>query len=109
MDAMSIKFMIVIAVLMLGGFPLLYKIGYDHGNRYQELLFSSFKEDSTYEVLAFCISDNGDGSHIMFLKNLNENAEYPLAAVKGEGLAHKWFIGETIVTNDKKEILPILF
>jgi hypothetical protein len=108
MDAMSIKFMIVIAVLMLGGFPLFYKIGFAHGNRYTEMLLLSLKENSRYEVLAFC--KNYDGSQVMFLKNIDGNAaRYPLAAVSGRDLSSKWFIGEIVVTNGNKEISSIPF
>jgi hypothetical protein len=108
MDAMSIKFMIVIAVLMLGGFPLFYKIGFAHGNRYTEMLLLSLRENSRYEVLAF--TKNYDGTQVIFLKNMDESAaRYPLAAVSGQDLASKWFVGEIIVTNEKKELSSLPF
>jgi hypothetical protein len=109
MDAVSIQFMIVIAVLMLGGFPLFYKIGFAHGNRYTTLLLSSLKENSRYEVLAFSITEGGNGSQVMFLKNMNANAVYPLAAVSGQDLAHKWFIGEIVATDENKALSSIPF
>lgn len=109
MDAMSIQFMIVIAVLMLGGFPLFYKIGFTHGNRYTTLLLSSLKENSRYEILAFSISEDGNGEQVMFLKNMDANAAYPLAAISGQDLAHKWFIGEIVVTDENKKLSSIPF
>jgi hypothetical protein len=109
MDAMSIKFMIVIALFVLGGFPLFYKIGFAHGNRYTTLLLSSLKENSRYEVLAFSVHEGGNGDQVMFLKNMNANATYPLAAISGRDLAHKWFIGEIVATDEKKELSALPF
>lgn len=89
-------------IVIIVGCVLSYKIGYQHGSKYDRLLLSSFKENSTYEVLAFCVVDEEEDEHAMFLRNVGN--EGPLALVRGNGLAYKWKVGDIIATNEKKEI-----
>jgi hypothetical protein len=96
------QYMLFGTIVIIVACVLSYKIGYRHGNKYDRLLLSSFKANSTYEVLAFCVIDEESDEHGMFLRNMNNIS--PLALVRGHALAYKWSVGDIIMTNEKKEI-----
>lgn len=91
-------------IFMIVGFRFCYKVGYVHGSRYILLLLSSFKASSTYEVLSFCPGDGDEENQMMFLKNQDPNAEYPLAAVNGPHLIYAFIQGDIVRTNENKEL-----
>src|SRR5437870_4106206 len=101
MDQTSIYFMIAIFAIICCIF--FYGIGYNHGSRYLALHLLYFKENSRYEVLSFFAHLNGV-DHIMLLKNLDADCEYPIAAVSGPMFAQIWRIGEILKTDANKEL-----
>lgn len=105
MNALNILPVIIVIIVAIVGCTFCYKIGYSHGDRTLALLLMSFRENSTYEVLAF--SHAGNGEHTMFLKNIDKYAAYPLAAVSGQNLAYIWDIGDILTTNKEKVLLKI--
>lgn len=109
MCAVLAQYPFLVALIFVGGLALFYKLGYAHGNKNSDnkldaLLFRSLRENSTYEVLGFASRDEEYDAHVMFLKNIGDKNNCPLAAVKEMGLFHNWKIGDIVTTNDDKKI-----
>lgn len=91
-------------IVLIVGFRFCYRTGYVNGSRYIVLLLSGFKENSIYQVLAFSQGDGSDEHQMMFLKNTDPDAEFPIAAVNRAHLIYEFAVGEYVKTDDNKAI-----
>ncbi len=100
MDHLGFASAVLIAAPLFFICRYFYSMGHKHGNRYVSMLISNYKASAQYEVIAFCPHHDGK-DHLMILKDLNSASGYPLAAIKGDDLAHRYSAGDIINANIK--------